>query len=285
MFRLPNSGLFGVRAVTLTLFYLSLLGRTTVEAAKHQRRFEFGPVIGARWELAMKTLRRKLAELVKQDGAGRFQELLAKRWVEQAVVATAYLYIDGHMKAYSGKRKLAECWNSQRRMPLPGVLTHFVNDLQGRPLLFVSEGAKAMPRVVKAIRNVLRDRPFTVIFERGGYEGELFTWLRKAKIDFITYPQGDPNLPRARFRRHEARFEGTRVRLQLAEDHVSIAKSGPWRRVVVRTNDGHQTPILTSLAEVPAARVAVLMFARWRQENFFKYMKEHLGLDQLLGYS
>jgi len=90
-FRLPNSELFGVRAVTLTLFFLTLLSQTTVEAAKHLRRFEFGPVIGAGRAPAVKTPRRKLAELVQQHGAALFQGLLAKRWVEQAVVATAYL--------------------------------------------------------------------------------------------------------------------------------------------------------------------------------------------------
>ena len=289
-FRLPRSELFGVRAVTLTLFFLTLLSQTTVEAAKHLRRFEFGPVIGAGRAPAVKTLRRKLVELVQQNGAGMFQELLVKRWVEQAVVATAYLYIDGHMKMYSGKRKLAECWNTQRQRPLPGMLTHFVNDLQGRPLLFVTEEAnvtlaKAMPRVVKAIRGVLGDRSFTVIFDRGGYDGKLFSWLKTEKIDFITYQQGDPALPKERFSRHETKFEGKKVRFWIAEDQVVIAKSGPWRRIVVRTKNGHQTPILTSLTKLPAARVAVLMFARWRQENFFKYMGEHMGLDQLLGYS
>ncbi len=289
-FRLPKSELFGVRAVTLTLFFLTLLSQTTVEAAKHLRRFEFGPVIGAGRAPAVKTLRRKLAELVQQNGAGMFQELLVKRWVEQAVVATAYLYIDGHMKMYSGKRKLAECWNTQRQRRLPGMLTHFVNDLQGRPLLFVTEEAnvtlaKAMPRVVKAIRSVLGDRSFTVIFDRGGYDGKLFSWLKLEKIDFITYQQGDPNLPRELFSRHETKFEGKIVRFWIAEDQVMVAKSGPWRRIVVRTKNGHQTPILTSLTKLPAARVAVLMFARWRQENFFKYMGEHMGLDQLLGYA
>ena len=61
--------------------------------------------------------------------------------------------------------------------------------------------------------------------------------------------------------------------------------SGPWRRIVVRTRTGPQTPILTSWRDLPAAKVAMLMFARRRQENFFKCMREHLGLDQLLGYS
>ncbi|MBI2857990.1 MAG: hypothetical protein HYX90_02830 [Chloroflexi bacterium] len=54
---------------------------------------------------------------------------------------------------------------------------------------------------------------------------------------------------------------------------------------MVRTKDGHQTPILTSLARPAPARVTCLMFARWRQENFFKYSREHHGLDQLLGYA
>ncbi len=290
-FRLPNSELFGVRAVMLTLFYLSLFGKTTVEAAKHLRRWEFGPLVGSGRAPAVKTLRRKLAELVQQAQASRFAERLARRWVEQGLIATAYLYVDGHMKLYTGKRKLAEIWNAQRRMPLPGVLHYFVNDQQGRPLLFVTEAAnatlgRAMPRIVSAVRAVLGGRPFTVIFDRGGYDGKLFTWLRDEQIEFITYQRGTPNLAANRFRRHECRFEGRRLRMRLAEDAIRVSKSGPWRRIVILTKDGKQTPILTSLGpEVGAAKIAALMFARWRQENFFRYMREHHGLDQLLGYA
>src|SRR5439155_19784218 len=50
---------------------------------------------------------------------------------------------------------------------------------------------------------------------------------------------------------------------------------------------GHQRPILTSVdASVRAAgRVAALMLTRWRQENFFKYARAHLGLDVLTTYA
>ncbi|MEO9049953.1 MAG: putative transposase [Candidatus Dormiibacterota bacterium] len=291
-FRLPNSELFGVRAITLTLFYLNLFGKTTVEAAKHLRRWEFGPLVGSGRAPAVKTLRRKLAELVAQAQGSRFGEILSRRWVEQGLIATAYLYVDGHMKLYTGKRKLAEIWNSQRRMPLPGVLNYFVNDQQARPLLFIPEEAnatlaKSMPRIIEAIREVLGNRPFTVIFDRGGYDGKLFNWLRGEKIDFITYQRGNPRLKPELFKRRECRFEGRRVRMQLAEDKVRVGQSGVLRRIVFRAPaDAHQTPILTSLGpELGAARVASLMFARWRQENFFRYMREHHGLDQLLGYA
>lgn len=289
-FRLPGAAKFGVRAVMLTLFFLSLFGKTTLEAAKHLRRWDFGLLVGTERAPVVKTLRRKLGDLIKQGQAARFGTLLARRWVEQGVIATAYLYVDGHVKAYTGKRKLSECWNPQRRMPLPGLLSYFVNDQQGRPLLFLTEEANAslaqvMPRIVASIRDVVGDRRFTVIFDRGGYDGKLFAWLHQEGIDFITYQRGEPALPVERFQRRECHFEGRRVRMWLAEDQVTVGRSGPWRRIVVRTKDGHQTPILTSLTRPAPAKIACLIFARWRQENFFKYSREHHGLDQLLGYA
>lgn len=290
LFRLPRSERFGVRATMVTLFFMTVLSATTLEAAKHLRRAEFGAMVGSGRAPCVKTLRRKLAELVDQAAAGELGVRLARRWVDAGIVATAYLYIDGHMKAYTGKRKLQEVWNSQRRMPLPGVESYFVGDAQGRPILFLTEEistnlAKAMPRIVEVIRQVIGDRPFTVIFDRGGYDGKLFAWLDSQKISFITYQRGNPKLDPARFVRRECRFEGRRVRFMIAADEVKVAKTGPWRRVVIRTKDGHQTPILTNLGpHVGAARIASLMFARWRQENLFKYMGAHHGLDQIISY-
>ncbi len=252
VFGLPRSERFGVRAVTLTLLFMTLLSKPPVESAKHLRRAAFGAVVGSGRAPAVKTLRRKLAELVAQNRAGEFGTRLARRWVDSAMVATGYLYIDGHMQQYTGKRRLEKVWNSQRRMPLPGVHTYHVGDGQGRPLLFLTEQlstnlAKAMPPIVAAIRDVVGERPFTVVFDRGGYDGKLFAWFGEQQIGFITYQRGNPNLPAEVFRRREARFEGRRVRFQVAEDTAKVGGRGPWRRIVVRTADGHQTPILTNL--------------------------------------
>lgn len=73
------------------------------------------------------------------------------------------------------------------------------------------------------------------------------------------------------FTRHRVRFEGRRLRFWIAEDQTKVGADGPFRRIVVRTKTGHQAPILTSLSpEVPAARIAALMFARfpaWQGEK------------------
>src|SRR5437899_3095278 len=174
---------------------------------------------------------------------------------------------------------------------LPDFVTYFVGDQRGRPLLFVAEQAgrslvQTMPRIVAEIRRAVGDRRFVVVFDRGGHDSKLFEWLTGEDVDFITYQIGEPKLPRERFGRRRARFGGRRVWLRIAEDTVCIAGSGPWRRIVVLRPDGYQLPILTSLGPgVPAALIACSMLARWRQENFFRYMRQRMSLDQLVSYS
>jgi prepilin-type processing-associated H-X9-DG protein len=253
----------------------------------------------------VRTLRRKLALLCQSRQAAELGRRLARRWLAVGLLNATFLFVDGHVKVYSGKRQVPEVWNSQRRMPLPGIEQYFVNDLRGRPLLVVTEDvsgnlAKSLPKVIEAIRKVLDDeRHFTVIFDRGGYDGQLFGWLVEQGLDFITYQRGDVALARDQFRRHEVRWEGQRVRCWLAEDTVTVAGSGPWRRIVLRTPSGHQTPILTSLGQadrprpdgspseagLPPARVVAVMLARWRQENCFKALRAYGGLDVLVSYA
>ncbi len=55
-------------------------------------------------------------------------------------------------------------------------------------------------------------------------------------------------------------------------------------RQVTRLKDDHQTPIITSRRDLRAVEVAYRMFGRWRQENFFKYLKEEYALDALVDY-
>jgi hypothetical protein len=57
------------------------------------------------------------------------------------------------------------------------------------------------------------------------------------------------------------------------------------RQVTRLMENGHQTPILTSMRKLPAAQVAYRMFDRWVQENFFKYLKEEFALDALAEYA
>ena len=292
VYRLAGVVRFGVQQVFTQLFCLALLQEPTVERVKRLLRGDLGAVMGCSRAACVKTLRRKLDVLSRQRQAVRLGTRLARHWLEVGWLNASYLYVDSHVKVYHGTRLVPEVWNSQRRMPLPGIVQYFVNDLHGHPLLVVTEEvrgnlAKSLPGVIAAVRRVVGERRFTVIFDRGGYDGQLFNWLVEQGLDFITYQRGEVHLADQQFVRREVRWEGHRVRFQLAEDTVKVGDSGPWRRIVLRAADDHQTPILTSLdaTVLAAARVTAFMLARWRQENFFKYARAHLGLDVLTTYA
>jgi len=57
------------------------------------------------------------------------------------------------------------------------------------------------------------------------------------------------------------------------------------RLIIRRSPDGHQTPILTNRTDLSRTEVAYRMAARWRQENYFKYGREHFALDALDSYA
>jgi hypothetical protein len=56
------------------------------------------------------------------------------------------------------------------------------------------------------------------------------------------------------------------------------------RQVTRLRDNGKQTQILTNRLDLPTVEVPYRMFARWRQENFFKYMEDEYALDALVDY-
>ena len=49
------------------------------------------------------------------------------------------------------------------------------------------------------------------------------------------------------------------------------------RLIIRRSPDGHQTPILTNRTDLTVSEIAYRMGNRWRQENYFKYGREHFA--------
>jgi hypothetical protein len=66
-------------------------------------------------------------------------------------------------------------------------------------------------------------------------------------------------------------------------------KGEPKKTVTVReirrkSASGHKTAIITANYMLTILKIALLMFARWRQENFFKYIVESFGIDSITSY-
>ena len=72
----------------------------------------------------------------------------------------------------------------------------------------------------------------------------------------------------------QAQLDGRFVEYLLHDQPVRFLKGRLRLRQVTRLCDGgHQTNVITSLWDLRDIEVAYRMFDRWRQENFFKYMR------------
>jgi hypothetical protein len=81
--------------------------------------------------------------------------------------------------------------------------------------------------------------------------------------------------------------DGEVVRLKLAErgTWIGSTQDGLWVREVRKlTPSGHQTSLISVAYEHSAVEDAAKLFNRWSQENFFRYMIQHYGIDLLNEY-
>jgi Transposase protein len=145
---------------------------------------------------------------------------------------------------------------------------------------------KALPRLLREVRDLVGERRVTIVFGRGGWSPKLFDMMIKGGFDLLTYRKGRRRrINERRFIARHAELDGCRVDYLLHDQPVRFLKGKLRLRQVTRLcDDGHQTQVITSRWDLRDIEVAYRMFERWRQENFFKYMREEFLLDALVDY-
>lgn len=284
---------YGLSTSILALLFMALLRIKRPEALKEHVPDDLGMLLGLDRAPEVKTLRRKLSRLATLGRAVDFGRALAERRVALRGAALGYLYVDGHVRVYHGKHVLPKTHVARMRLSMPATSDYWVNDTAGDPLLVVTAEANAglvkmLPSVLSEVRSLVGERRVTVVFDRGGFSQKLFLKLITADgFDILTYRKGRvPRVPRKRFSIQTALINGREVSYNLADQGVLFLGGKLRLRQVTRLSDddGHQTPILTSRRDLAAVEVAYRMFERWKQENFFKYLREEYALDALADY-
>jgi hypothetical protein len=101
-------------------------------------------------------------------------------------------------------------------------------------------------------------------------------------ITYHRYPKED--WPAGEFREETVELvRGVGVKLQLAEREVELSRKKLVVREVRRLAEGgRQISLVSTHPGGEGRRLAALLFARWSQENYFRYMRQHFGLDALV---
>ena len=283
---------FGLRTTIVALVLMALLRIKRPEGLKERPPDTLGRILGLDRAPEVKTLRRKLSRLAGLGRSTRFGRALAERRVAARGALMGFLYVDGHVRVFHGKAILPKTHVARMRLSMPATTDYWVNDAIGEPLFVVTAEANAglvkmLPSILNEARSLLGERRLTVIFDRGGWSPKLFAKLVAAGFDLLTYRKGHfPRLPKSRFCEHKGEINGRTIKYMLADQGVYLLGGKLRLRQVTRlSEDGHQTPTVTSRRDLPAVEVAYRMFERWRQENFFKYLREEYALDALVEYA
>ncbi len=286
-----KNGFYGLRHTLMTLCLMMALRITRAEHLAGVAPAALGRLLGLDRAPEVKTLRRRVHEIAKLAKASALMRWLAERLASDDAEALGFLYIDGHVRAYFGKRRIAKAYVTQRRLAMPAASDFWVNDARGEPLFVVTgEVSGALTAQLLPILEELRpllpeDQRTTVVFDRGGWSPKLFRKILAAGFDVLTYRKGKcPRYPAKDFAEHTLEREGRKLKYRLRDGLVRPGAKLQLRCVVRWRDDGHQTHVVTSRRDLTAAEVAYRMFERWRQENYFKYAGEAFALNALDTY-
>jgi hypothetical protein len=280
-----------------------------LEQTRYEAPGEWGKLLGLDRLPEVRTLRNKIGILCGPEGrAAQWQSHLAKEWMEAGAAAdpqnqgVGLFYVDGHVRVYHGSLgPLPRLYVARQKLLLRGTTDYWVNGLGGEPFFVVTQTIHA--GLIAALREqviprLLVDAPqpdaqkladpqalrFTIIFDREGFSPKFFTELSEQRIGFLTYHKYPAeNWPAEEFTTQSVRLHTGQVVQRLLAERGTQLSNGLWvREVREHSSELCQSSILSNDRRLDLTRIAAWMPARWSQENFLKYMREHFGLDRLI---
>ena len=291
----PN-GFYSLDTMLCESVFRALLGAARAEGAARIDPTALGRVLGLDRAPEVKTIRRKIKALAQAGKAGDWISAMAPAHLAARPQQAAVFYVDGHVRAYQGTRKIGKTQVPRLKFPAPATVETWVADAGGDPLLVVmaepgASLASELPRLIPDLRAMVGDeRRVLVGFDRGGWSPTLFADLDAAGFDTLTWRKGaTADIAEERFAEHTHTDEHGRIHTwTLADTDVELEiGDGPragevfaMRQISLpdpaRTRQMH---ILTTRRDLSAAEVRYRMGSRWRQENHYRYGRMHFDLD------
>lgn len=304
-FQLPN-GYYGLDSLFQLMAFMALTRIKSIERLRYCAPGEWGKILGLDRIPEVRTLRSKVKILSQAGAPEQWSAELCARWMAVDLTDAAILYIDGHVRVYHGSQtKLPRHHVARQRLCLRATTDYWVNAMDGQPFFLINKEVdpglikvleqEIVPRLSDELtcqpsKKQLNDDPllpcFTLVFDREGYSPDMMLRLKQKHVACITYrkyPGEDWSTDE--FESHQVRLAtGEVVEMALAERGTWLAQKLWVREVRKLSESGHQTSVIATHYHMDFITIAASMFARWSQENFFRYMRQHYNIDALADY-
>jgi prepilin-type processing-associated H-X9-DG protein len=112
---------YGLRTTLVAYILLALLRIPRPETLKEYAPGDLGQIVGLDRLPEVKTLRRKLAKLASRKASQQFGREMARHRIAERGRVVGFLYVDGHVRAYHGKRTIAKGYLTRTRLAVPAT--------------------------------------------------------------------------------------------------------------------------------------------------------------------
>jgi len=247
--------------------------------------------------------RQGLAEIAKTACLDELLQLNGK-WV--GINQSRDFYYDPHSKHYTGANKLLKGWCSRLRFAEKVLHMDFIHMPGGAPVFLSHDDNYQDLRerffdVVGKFRSLFNFAPSTLltfVLDRGIYGIETFEKFLadEAENHFITWEKGfsannnkelELSESMSLYRRKNSSNDVKCYHFSYCDDRWS--RNNEIRRIIVKATNPKGRSITVSILCSDLHRcvkeIITLMFDRWIQENDFKYLDVHFGINEITSYA
>lgn len=291
------AGFYGLHHVILILCFMALCRIKNPEQLKKYPPGELGKLLGLDRIPEVRYFRKKIKQITDQSNSDKLHTELFRFWAES--MPELFFYIDGHVLVYHGElANLPKRFVSREKLCLSGTTEFWVNDQSGLPLMVVTGelNEKLKTAIEEIIPKILKDAclkistnpqvpTFTIVVDREAYEPGWFVNLWKTyRIAIITYRKNvKDKWDELLF--HETDIQSVSGTISMHICEMGTLLNGHWFREIRKLSQlDHQTAIITTHPTLEIGEIAIKMFTRWTQENFFKYVIENFDFDKMIEY-
>jgi hypothetical protein len=246
--------------------------------------------------------RTQLASLAASQSAS---ELLSFNAQLVGAAQARDFYFDPHTKHYTGQQNVLKGWCSNIRWADKVLHSDFFHTAAGEPVYLECADnyqdmrqrfAALLPRFRKAV-GLPGQAVITCVIDRAIFSHEVFERVSQATDHhLITWEknyrpgQWDPKKRSGQCVLERCRNHALDKRVYHFEYLDQLwAKNPKMRQLIVQATNPQgrvvEVSVLTDDLKRAAAEIVLLMFQRWVQENDFKYLEQHFGINQITSYA
>ncbi len=277
-----------------------LLGAVNIEQTKLLDFEDLRRLLGR----TLRSLFPQRSQLTQLASGSTVSQLLSFNAQLVGAAQTRDFYFDPHTKHYTGMQNVLKGWCARIRWADKVLHSDFFHTAAGQPVYLECADnyqdmrerfAAMLPRFRQAV-GLPADAVVTCVMDRGIFSQEVFAQAVAAPdYHLITWEKNfqpgpwDPQKPSGQHALERTRNHAQDKRVYRFEYlEQDWAKNPKMRQLLVRATNPQertvQVGILTDDRQRPAPQIIFLMFNRWTQENDFKHLDEHFGINQITSY-